>query len=206
MRYRATGLSCGRKEQRSPSLQRCPGRAGLSAALKAPARLPAHMGCRAQLPANPWDFVPPPGRGRTSMLPASLDVGCCNPNCVRACERLSRIPWPNYLMETFPQVITASGHGFAGQTGWRAGVDGGSVGSARCHQSEVPRAMHPDWDALLEHQPSGTPHLPLVFCPGHSWPPLIAGPVSSATVVFWQIEFISSLMYERSSCFPWQPF
>lgn len=142
MRYRAAGLSCGRKEQRSPSLQGCPGRAGLLAALKAPARHPPRThGLQGSAACKPLGLCSPPGRGRTSMLPASLDAGCCNPNCVTACERLSRIPWPNYLMETFPQVITASGHGFAGQTGWRAGVDGGAVGSARCHQSEVPRAM-----------------------------------------------------------------
>lgn len=111
-------------------------------------------------------------------------------------------PQPSYLMETLPQESIASGHGFAGRAGWRAGTAGGL--SARCQQETDPGMMHPAQSSLLEHWLSVTPHAPLALCPGHSQPPSL--PVSSAPVVFWQGELISSSMYEWSSCFPRQSF
>ena len=79
VRYGATGLSCGRQEQRSPSLQRSPGRAGLSVAPKAQASSlhmrAAGLGCLQTLGTL---FLY--GMGKDLLL-ASSDAGCCNCNC-----------------------------------------------------------------------------------------------------------------------------
>lgn len=90
MRYGATGLSCRRSEQGSPNKggRRVPMLAEEhreswvlgSSQGGGTGTLPAHVGYRAQLPANPWNFIPPCGTGQ-DLLPASSDVGCCNPNC-----------------------------------------------------------------------------------------------------------------------------
>lgn len=190
----------------SPPLQRSPGRAGISAALKARVRAPslhawaAGLGCLQALGTLFFH-----GTGQ-DVPPASLDAGCHNPNCGNCGGRVRDFP------VSLSQIIS-----WKHSPGWlqpldtalqekQAGVDGGggAAVSAHCCQNRVPRARHIAWGSLLEHWPSGTPRLPLVFCPGHSQPPLIPGPVPS--VAFWQSKFISSFTYERSSCFPWQPF
>lgn len=130
------------------------------------------------------------------LLPGSPDAGCCNHNCGGGGERVSRIPQSNYLMEVFPRVIAASRHGFAEKVSWRAGVDGGLW-----DQPAAVRAR--SLGQCTELSPGG---LSLVFCPGHSKPHIIPGPVPSVPVALWQSKFLSSLMYEWSSCFPWQPF
>lgn len=150
----------------SSSLQRSPGRAGVSAALKAWEGAPS-LHTWTQLVRTLGTLLLH-GMGQ-DLLPASSDVGCCNLNCGRRVTDfpvcLSQIiPWKRSSKRSQPLDMALQEK--------QAGIDGGLWG-----QPAVPGAMHPARGSLLEFQRADAPDLPLVFCPGHSQPHQVLCPL-----------------------------